>query len=162
MKRIGLLLFTTLLLVICSCEEEKPTEPLRIEGEAIENISGIWESEDASYFAHRSTSRTTLNLSASTFSFVFESKAGDSFEKSGAMSGVCAVTGSSISITVQSIGMLNTDSGSFEIFKSGESDEWINALTAMHVAEDDNMPYSINDEQLSITIGGQKLNFTRK
>ncbi|HBH49763.1 MAG TPA: hypothetical protein DDX98_14050 [Bacteroidales bacterium] len=140
-----------------ACENEQPA-PEIIQGDITNDFAGLWRSETPFPIGSTMATVTNLSLSASNFSFSFEERVDNIKTMVAAMSGNLTASESNFIMEVSVLSIAKSKGGTLETVKKGEED-WEILLDLAGIDETEIVPYSINENELSITLNNTRLYF---
>lgn len=151
-RTIGFALIALFTLAFISCEKDKDETP---------DYVGTWVSEELDdSFGEPMTITSTLILTASTFDMSISVDIGVIELVMGGMKGTLSVSGNQITIMPNSIGM--ADESGVMVWVNKGDDGWEEALDEMDMDEIETGTYSVEGDQLTITVDGEVDVFTRQ
>ncbi len=150
---IGLAFIALLTLTFTSCNKDEGDTP---------DYVGTWMNEEMDYSMEEPiTIFTTLVLTESTFDMAMSVDLGDAVIQMAGIKGTLSVSGDQFTIEPTSVAMLNFDTFTLEWVNKGE-EGWEEALAEMDMSESETATYSIEGNELIITIEGEDQVFIRQ
>ncbi|MBN1596918.1 MAG: hypothetical protein JW894_01380 [Bacteroidales bacterium] len=150
---IGIILIALLTLTFNSCQKDEEENP---------DYVGTWVNEEVdSSWGDPVTVITTLVLTKSTFEMTMTVDFGYAIMTMAGMRGSLSVSENQFTITPNSIGFADYETGTLVWVNQGE-EGWDEALAEVEMDESETATYSVEGNELTITMEGDDQVFTRQ